>query len=112
LGKEAGEDLVKLQALKPDNLGLWRQGALLFLRIEDAEGYRRCCEEILTRVDPARNPGMLYNAVRSCTAGPNAVADPARIVALAERVPLSRPGVWTPLPAQPAPCRDGKFEEA
>jgi WD40 repeat protein/tRNA A-37 threonylcarbamoyl transferase component Bud32 len=113
LRKETGEDLAKLLALRTANLGLWRQGALLFLRIEDAEGYRRCCEEILTRVDPGRNPGLLNIAVRACTAGPNAVADPARIVALAQRVPLSRPGDCTPLHAQAAALyRAGQFQEA
>jgi tetratricopeptide (TPR) repeat protein len=81
---KAAADYAKLVELEPDNP--WLQGdlALAQLAADNREGYRRTCEAMLERFGGSRPRWMASTAAYRSIVTPDAVADPARLVAVAE----------------------------
>jgi len=72
----------------------WHHHALVRLKLDDREGYRKLCATFLERLDrtsPKPNLGVAINVAWVCALGPDAVGDYARLVALAELVVSEAP---------------------
>src|SRR5262249_57269769 len=78
-------DFAKAVAQQPDVLFLRYAHALLLLAERNRDGYRRACAEALKRFGPTHERQYAAEAARLCVLAPDAVADPARPVRLAER---------------------------
>jgi hypothetical protein len=68
---------------------LFVHAAVLVLAGEDKE-YRRLCGRVLEHGSRTNDPILAYAVGRICTLAPNAVADPARVVTVAQRVANTR----------------------
>jgi len=78
----------------PCSLAAWHHHALVRLKLDDTEGYRKLCATPLERLDrtsPKPNLGVAINVAWVCALGPDAVGDYARLVALAELVVSEAP---------------------
>jgi serine/threonine protein kinase/WD40 repeat protein/tetratricopeptide (TPR) repeat protein len=74
---KAAADFVQATKCKEPDAEAWSGRALLHLRDGDQDGYRQICADMLERFGAA--------AVWTCTLTPNSGAEPARLVALADR---------------------------
>jgi serine/threonine protein kinase len=67
-----------------DHLG-WYQEAGLRLALDDTEGYRRACREMLTRFGLTKDPYIAERAANTCLLMPGAVSDLKPVIELAEQ---------------------------
>jgi WD40 repeat protein len=81
---EADADFARAFATGTDIL-LRFYHAPLKLHFGDTEGYRSTCAEMLEQLERSGDPAALRSIVNISTLAPDAVADPARLVRVAER---------------------------
>lgn len=62
----------------------WKRYASLLAALGDMEGYRHHCDAMLKRFGKSPNAEDAYLLTWACTAAPGALADPARLVPLAD----------------------------
>ena len=72
----------------------WHAHALLRLHRDDLAGYRDACEQMLERFDRTATPYTLKMVTVTCTQAPEAVADLAQPVRLAEEAVRREPADW------------------
>jgi tetratricopeptide (TPR) repeat protein len=63
----------------------WFFRALLCLREENRDGYRRACADMLQRFGKADDPSSAFWLAWTCALSPDAGAEPAQLVSLAEK---------------------------
>jgi Flp pilus assembly protein TadD len=90
---EADADFVKATENQSDVFS-WHAHALLRLHLDDPEGYRGACEQILKRFDETATSSTLRMVAATCTQAPDAVADLERLVRLAEKTLQREPKDW------------------
>jgi len=78
-------DIAKAVDLRPENLLLWYQHALLTLAAGDRDGYQRVCAKMLARFGESDQVQVANTVAWTCSLGPVSVADLSRPVALARR---------------------------
>jgi Flp pilus assembly protein TadD len=71
--------------LGPDDHGIWRQKVCFRLRAGDQAGYRQACARFLERYEASTDASVADEIADFCVQMPRAVADPKRIVPVAER---------------------------
>ncbi len=81
----ASADFTKALELKPDQAWLWYSHALTRLGAGDVAAYRIACAAMLNRFGKTKDAEAAHWAAWTCILAPNAVAEPAGPVALAER---------------------------
>jgi WD40 repeat protein/serine/threonine protein kinase/Flp pilus assembly protein TadD len=113
----AGAAFAKAAELRPDDGMLWHRQACALLHSGAVADYRRLCTRLLKRHGDTKEPNLAYWVVRTCTLGPDATEDPARLVSLAERLRAtgSKDGAVAALAGRvlgPAYYRAGRFGEA
>jgi WD40 repeat protein/tetratricopeptide (TPR) repeat protein len=69
----------------------WETLAMVRLRRGDAAGYRAACGRLLQRFGGTTDPDTLLSLLTVCALTPDAVADPAAVLALAERAAADNP---------------------
>ena len=114
-------DLARCVDLKPEQafLNMFRQGYLR-LALGDLGSYRKTCEAMLSRFGDAEDPDIANCVARTCSLAPAPVADPPRVVELAELALAGKDGSrfrshsWfnTCTTLGLALYRAGRFEEA
>jgi tetratricopeptide (TPR) repeat protein len=91
----------------------WYVHALLRLQLGDVEGYRRTCEQMLERFARIADLESLQLAASTCSYAPEAVADLARPLSLAEKaIALDPQDQWSHDAAGRILYRAGRYEEA
>jgi serine/threonine protein kinase/Flp pilus assembly protein TadD len=83
--EKAAADLARLVDLEPGDHWSWYQSAVLRLQIDDHEGYRRSCREMLNRFGNTDNPAIAERIAKTCSLAPNAVTNIETVVKLADR---------------------------
>jgi tetratricopeptide (TPR) repeat protein len=83
--EKAAADWTKAAAMTPDQDGPTRDLALIRLRLDDREGYRRACATLMERFGKTTNANLANNVAWTCAQGPKALSDLAPAVALAEK---------------------------
>jgi tetratricopeptide (TPR) repeat protein len=92
---------------------VWYQAALARLGAADMVGYHRACGRILQRLDKVGAGAPAYLALWACALGPNAAADLAPAIALAEKMTDADPKSAQHMGTLGAILyRIGRFEEA
>jgi tetratricopeptide (TPR) repeat protein len=92
----------------------WAGAELARLRLRDGDraGHRQVCARLLERFGGTEEPAVADGLAWVCVLAPDAVPDPARLVALAERA-LAREKKWAYLETVGAALyRAGRFREA
>jgi tetratricopeptide (TPR) repeat protein len=80
---EADPDFVRGIECRAD-VFYWFAHALVQLRLDEIEGYRKTCQQFLDQVEKIDEPSVTFQAANTCTLAPQAVMDLARPVRLAE----------------------------
>jgi tetratricopeptide (TPR) repeat protein len=109
----AEKDLQKCIELGLEGPRPWYHLALVRLAAGDRAGYRNACAALWERFGKADSPDTALVLVWTAVAGPNALPDPARLVALAEKAaasPSPRAAAGRPLGA--ALYRAGQLDRA
>jgi eukaryotic-like serine/threonine-protein kinase len=75
----------KASELDPGNQWYMFHAAVLQLQTADLAGYRRVCREMLKRFGDTRKPEVAERTAKTCLLVPDAVADLAPVLALADR---------------------------
>jgi WD40 repeat protein len=88
----AAADMAMAVFLSPDDARQWYYLAMLTLATGDRVGYRAVCEIMLARFGRTNQALVVHNVAWACSLGPEAVADPSRVVALVRRVLDQQPG--------------------
>jgi serine/threonine protein kinase/tetratricopeptide (TPR) repeat protein len=83
--EKAAADYAKAVELKPDQAEYWYRFALVRLGAADTKGYRDICTSILERFGKTEDLDIAYWVVWPCVLAPDAVAQPAVLVTLAEK---------------------------
>jgi tetratricopeptide (TPR) repeat protein len=81
---QATADSAKAIELDPSSIIHWRFRAHLFLYAGKTDEYRRTCADLLERFGQTKVGWHALLVVRACSVGPDAIADPTRLVPLAE----------------------------
>jgi WD40 repeat protein/serine/threonine protein kinase/tetratricopeptide (TPR) repeat protein len=82
---KASADFVKAQECEQPHYQAWYSRAMLCLREGNQSGYRKICADMLQRFGKAKDRGAASMALWTCLLTPNAGADPAQLVRLAEK---------------------------
>jgi formylglycine-generating enzyme required for sulfatase activity/tetratricopeptide (TPR) repeat protein len=88
---EAAADFAKAVESPQAYVYAWHSHALLRLRLGDRSGYQTACTTLLQRFGPMENPQVLGLVAWTCALAPEAVADPQRLVQLAEKAAATDP---------------------
>jgi WD40 repeat protein len=83
--QDAAGDMARAMLLSPGNTQRWYQHAVLTLVAGDRNHYRAVCAAMLARFVQTGNAQVANLVARACSLAPDAVADPAGVVALARR---------------------------
>jgi WD40 repeat protein/Flp pilus assembly protein TadD/type II secretory pathway pseudopilin PulG/tRNA A-37 threonylcarbamoyl transferase component Bud32 len=110
-------DRAEADYAKAEELGAYpsfRYGhALVRLAVNDVPGYRRACDKLLRRYEQTPNRDPAFYAAWACVLIPDAVADAARPLQVAERALAQSPKTWAYLLVRGAALyRAGRLEEA
>jgi tetratricopeptide (TPR) repeat protein len=89
---KAAADFAKTVALAPEAGFTWSNLAQARLASGDTGGYRKTCETLLDRFAGTADTWVAMVVASTCALAPNAVAEPARPVALAEKAVAGRAG--------------------
>jgi WD40 repeat protein/tetratricopeptide (TPR) repeat protein len=81
----------KALLVKTGDHQFWYRHAQLCLRVGNVAGYRKACATMLKRFGQSEDPEVLALVLWTCVLAPNAVADPAALVRLAEHTLSLRP---------------------
>jgi serine/threonine protein kinase/tetratricopeptide (TPR) repeat protein len=109
---KASADFARATELKAIDPQIWYHHALLRLHLGDTEGYRATCARMVAHF-PQTNLKAMYWIALACTLGPNALADPAEPIPLAELAWATDPKEYSTLIALGAVLyRAGRFQEA
>jgi serine/threonine-protein kinase len=114
--REAAAALDKVIELDPSDHWAWFAAAALRLELGDKEGYRRACEEMITRFGKAKKMQVAERTAKACLLIPGAVADLGPVGELAHRA-VTRTEEdgdyrWFLLTCGMAEYRAGRFAEA
>jgi tetratricopeptide (TPR) repeat protein len=82
--KEAAADYAKAVALRPDAPSYWDYSAMAHLAAGNTKAYRDVCHGMVERFKNTKDSNVAERVVVTCVAAPEAIADSARLVALAE----------------------------
>ncbi len=107
---EAATHFTQAKELQPKNALLWSYEALAHLGAGNLEAYRQVCADMLQRFEKTRNPALISRMLSACLATPDAVADPAALIALGERA-VPAPGGYAGIRAATL-YRAGKYDAA
>jgi WD40 repeat protein/serine/threonine protein kinase/predicted Zn-dependent protease len=114
--REAAPALARAVELDPSDHFGWYCQAALCLELDDAEGYRRACREMLARFRDTDNPNVAERTAKTCLLVPDAVADLAPVVDLVGRATTGREQhgdyPWFLLCRGLADYRAGRFADA
>jgi tetratricopeptide (TPR) repeat protein len=113
--EEASAEFIKATQCKTQNADAehWYHRALLCLRDGNLDGYRKVCSDMLERFGKADYADASGEPAWTCVLAPNAGADPAKLVSLAEKVLAKGPkGHWQFNLLGAALYRAGCFDEA
>jgi tetratricopeptide (TPR) repeat protein len=88
--QEADKDLSRAAELGAEGPRPWYHLALGRLAAGNLEGYRKACTTLWDRFGQSDNPDNALVVAWAGVAGPDALADPARLVAAAQRAGASR----------------------
>jgi tetratricopeptide (TPR) repeat protein len=96
---------------------IWYEHAWLRLQVGDEAGYRKVCAVLLDQFGKSKNPDEIALLAHTCALAPNALADPNRLVQLAEqRMAMNPPPsvhyVWSFHVLGLACYRAGQFQKA
>src|SRR5262249_39695608 len=83
--REAAAAMAKVIELDPADHWSWYCQAPLLLEIGDMDGYRRVCQELLTRFGKTNEAYIAERAAKTCLLVPNAVPNLSPVLQLAER---------------------------
>jgi WD40 repeat protein/serine/threonine protein kinase/tetratricopeptide (TPR) repeat protein len=83
--REAAPALARAVELDPSDHFAWYCQAALCLELDNAEGYRRACREMLARFGRTDNPNVAERTAKTCLLIPDAVGDLAPVLELAGR---------------------------
>jgi WD40 repeat protein len=109
----ADADYAQALARGGRDVNVWYAQALLRLRAGDRAGYRTACQNSLAAFGKTTSPATANTLAWTCALAPGAGADPARVVALAERAVASKLKPHTYLNTLGAALyRAGRFAEA
>jgi tetratricopeptide (TPR) repeat protein len=72
----AAADFARAIALGSVNVEVWRRLALARLELDDAEGYRQVCNDLLRRFGATQHAETAYRVAWTCALAPGAVAAP------------------------------------
>src|SRR5262249_45249826 len=86
--------------------------APLLLLAGDTETYRRQCARLLGKFGDTQEPRTAYLVARTCALAPGAVADPARLVRIAERAVRANPMAHSLHALGLAHYRAGQYDKA
>jgi WD40 repeat protein len=90
--RNAGDDYAKAIELEGSHPLLWSRQAFVRLGAGDAAGYRKVCTDMLGRFGKVNNADLRNMVAWTCVLGPDALADQAQGVSLAEKALASQPG--------------------
>jgi serine/threonine-protein kinase len=107
---EAVGHLTKARERAPEDPWSWYFEAIARLGSGDGDGYQKTCRAMFERFGTTNNQVSASRVAYACVAGPGAVADPARLVHLAEI--SAPPGKARARIAGAALYRAGRYEEA
>jgi tetratricopeptide (TPR) repeat protein len=110
--RQAAEIYAQLTPTLGSDPGLWVEYASVLLLLDDHEGYRRVCKDVLARFGRATDPDTLYGVARIASLGPDAPADPGQAVKLAEQAVKACRGARYHHALAVARYRAGQFERA
>ena len=82
---EAQAEIGRAAELDPGNQWYMFHASVLQLRAGDLAGYRRVCREMLKRFGDTRKPEVAERTAKTCLLAPDAVADLAPVLTLADR---------------------------
>ena len=85
--EQAAGDMKQALAGDPGNLDWWEAYCVALLETGNTQDYRRVCADLLERYGASELPAVGGYLVRIGVLVPDAVPDPARLVALAARLP-------------------------
>jgi tetratricopeptide (TPR) repeat protein len=109
---QASADFGTGTALNAVDPQIWFHRALLQLHLGDNEGYRSTCARMIAHF-PQTDLNAMYWIASACTLGPDALADPAAPIPLAELAWATDPNDYRKLIALGAALyRAGRFQEA
>jgi tetratricopeptide (TPR) repeat protein len=83
--EKASADFVKATECKQPSARAWYSRAMLGLRDGNRDGYRTICADMLQRFGKANDADSAYWVSWTCVLTPNAGAEPAQLVLLAEK---------------------------
>jgi tetratricopeptide (TPR) repeat protein len=110
---KAAADYGKAVELQPDQAQTWYLYALVRLGAADTKGYRGICNSVLERFGKTQDADTAYWVAWPCVLVPDAVAQPAPLVTLAEKSVAKAPTNYDYLNTLGvALYRAGRFEEA
>jgi WD40 repeat protein/tRNA A-37 threonylcarbamoyl transferase component Bud32 len=89
--EQADEDYARAAARGRLPLEVWFEYALILLKRGDNDGYRRLCARLLQKAHRITAPDTINSVVWIGVIGPDATSDPAKLVALQQRVVKSAP---------------------
>jgi serine/threonine protein kinase/Flp pilus assembly protein TadD len=91
----AAADFARERELRePDATMRWYRHALLRLYVGDADGYRQVCRRMRERFSGTQNPLLATEVIRTCILAPDADADLAPLVDLAQHAMDHSRGSW------------------
>jgi serine/threonine protein kinase/Tfp pilus assembly protein PilF len=109
----AAADFARAAELKPDSPQAWYFTALARLGAGDTKGYRAACADTLDRFGQTDDPTTALWVTWGCVVAPDAVADPAPLVPLAEKSLATAPANHDFLTVHGAALyRAGRYKEA
>ena len=82
---QAQAEIGRAAELDPGNQWYMFHASVLQLRAGDLAGYRRVCREMLKRFGDTRKPEVAERTAKTCLLAPDAVADLAPVLTLADR---------------------------
>jgi tetratricopeptide (TPR) repeat protein len=110
-GQAAADYARAIESLPAGNV--WFEHACLLLITDDAEGYRRFCDRMVTRAGHTKDPHTAFVLARTCALTPKPVVDAARLIQWAEQAVTSAPKkAWYLHALGLAHYRAGEFERA
>jgi WD40 repeat protein len=83
--EDAAADMARAVLLSPGEAYRWYQHAVLTLAAGDRDRYRAICTAMLARFGQTEHAHVANMVAWACSLAPDAVAEPARVVALARR---------------------------
>jgi tetratricopeptide (TPR) repeat protein len=109
---QASADFARATELNAIDPQIWYRHALLRLHLGDAAGYRTTCARMVAHF-PRTNLDAMYWIAWACTLDPNALADPAAPITIAEQAWATDPNDYRRLIAVGAVLyRAGRFQQA